>query len=453
MRACVELLLVSIADKSSSVLKRDVFLLLTRIFTSAIIARKLGPDMLGISVIVMLIPSYAEAFGRLKFDMAAVYFLGKRKYALGDVVWTLNLLALATSGLIVAAILWQFTWIYELLFARTSFDATGIVYLVLLGIPLHFLWMNYSYLLLHREDIATYNWMIVISALTSSLLAIALLVLTDLGLWAVVGSSVLATLLSLLYGVAKVGRTGRPGTRLNRALIADLFQYGSKLYAAGLVGQLQAYLTNLLVAIFLVPAQVAYFSLARGLGQVIDRFPAALGTILFPRLTKMDDANEAAQLVARAFRYMVVIMLAVGVLAAALVYPTVYLLYGVDYVPLVVPFLIMIPGIVAAGAASPFAQYFMSINRADLSATLLIPPLLVQVASAFWLIPQLGPEGAAIAFSTSLVLFALISTLTFAKMCKSITWNDLVTRRADLRDLLGHAARQLARLGPASRLT
>jgi hypothetical protein len=56
--------------------------------------------------------------------------------------------------------------------------------------------MNYSYLLLHREDIATYNWMIVISALTSSLLAIALLVLTDLGLWAVVGSSVLATLLS-----------------------------------------------------------------------------------------------------------------------------------------------------------------------------------------------------------------------------------------------------------------
>jgi hypothetical protein len=38
-------------------------------------------------------------------------------------------------------------------------------------------------------------------------------------------------------------------------------------------------------------------------------------------------------------------------------------------------------------------------------------------------------------------------------MCKSITWNDLITRRADLRDLLGHAARQFARLGVASKLT
>jgi hypothetical protein len=77
-------------------------------------------------VIVMLIPSYAEAFGRLKFDMAAVYFSASESMHLAMWSGTLNLLALATSGLIVAAILWQFTWIYELLFARTSFDATGI---------------------------------------------------------------------------------------------------------------------------------------------------------------------------------------------------------------------------------------------------------------------------------------------------------------------------------------
>lgn len=444
---------MSIGDKSSSVLKRDVFLLVTRIFTSAIIARKLGPEMLGISVIVMLIPSYAEAFGRLKFEMAAVYFLGKRKYAVGDVVWTLNLLALVTSGLVVAVILWQFAWIYGLLFSRSSFDATGLVYLVLLGIPLHFLWMNYSYLLLQREDIATYNRMIVISALVSSLLAIALLFLTDLGLWAVIGSSVLGTLLSLLYGMAKFGPTGSVGAHLNRTLIEDLFRYGSKLYAAGLVGQLQAYLTNLLVAMFLAPAKVAYFSLARGLGQVVDRIPAALGTILFPRLTKMDDAREAARLVARAFRYMVLIMLGAGVLGATLVYPAVYVLYGVDYVPVVTPFLILIPGIVAAGAVMPFAQYFLSVDRADLGVTLPIPPLVLQVLLALWLIPLLGPEGAAIAFSTSLVLFALISTWMFLRMCDGITARDLVVRREDLRDLVRHAARQFATLAAASRFT
>lgn len=442
---------MSIADKSSSVLKRDVFLLVTRIFTSAIIARKLGPEMLGILVILMLIPSYAEAFGRLKFDIAAVYFLGKRKYALGEVVWTLNLLALVTSGLIVAVILWQFTWLYGLLFSKSNLDVTGLIYLVLLGIPLHFLWMNYSYLLLHREDIATYNWMIIINALVSSLFAIALLFLTELGLWAVVGASVLATLLSLVYGAARLGATGRVGTRLNRPLIRDLFQYGSKLYAGGIVGQLQAYLTNLLVAMFLVPAQVAFFSLARGLGQMIDRVPAALNTILFPRLTKIDDGREAAELAARAFRYLLALLLVVGVLAAALAYPAVYILYGANYLPLVGPFLILIPGVLAAGATTPFMQYFMSINRTDLGITLPIPPLALQVATALWLIPRLGPEGAAIAFSGSLLLFALITVWMFVKVSKSITWLDFMIRREDLRYLHGYALRQLSTLMTASR--
>ena len=63
-----------LASKSTSILKRDVFLYAMKIFTSVIIARKLGPEMLGVFVILSLIPSYAESFGRLKFDIAAVYF-------------------------------------------------------------------------------------------------------------------------------------------------------------------------------------------------------------------------------------------------------------------------------------------------------------------------------------------------------------------------------------------
>ena len=69
---------MSFAKKSYSLFQRDVFLFLTNIITSVIIARKLGPDMRGLFAILLLIPGYAEAFGRLKFDIAAVYFLGKK---------------------------------------------------------------------------------------------------------------------------------------------------------------------------------------------------------------------------------------------------------------------------------------------------------------------------------------------------------------------------------------
>lgn len=424
---------MSIANNSSSVLKRDVFLYATKIFTSAVIARKLGPETLGISAVLFLIPSFAEAFGRMKLDIAAVYFLGKQKYVIGEVVWTLNFLALVAAGLIIAAILWQFDWLYGLLFSQSGFDARYLMYFVLLSIPLQFLWMNYSYLLLHKDHVATYNWMIIIKALISSFLAIALLLVFDLGLWAVVGASVLGILLSLLFALARFGPTERKGPRLNRPLIRDLFQYASKLYAAGLVGQLQTYLTNLLVATFLVPAHMAFFSLARGFGDMIDRVPAALNTILFPRLTKTHSRAEAAGLAARAFRNLLVLLSAVGVLAAVFVFPAVYVVYGSEYLPLVVPFWILLPGILAAGTTTPFMQYFMSINRADLGITLPIPSLVLQVLIALWLIPRFGVAGAALAFSLGLLLSSGINIWMFLRLSVCTARGDLAVRGDDLR--------------------
>ncbi len=426
---------MSLAAKSTSILKRDAFLYATKIFTSVIIARKLGPEMLGVFVILSLIPSYAESFGRLKFDIAAVYFLGKQKYRMGEVVLTLNMFALATSGLIVGAIFWQFDWIYGILFSKTKYDATVLTHFILLQIPLHFLWMNYIYLILHKEDVVTYNRMIIINALVSSLLSITLLLLFDLGLWAVAGSTVLGTLLSLIYGIIALGAIGPTGKLFNMLLIRDLFQYGSKLYAGGLIGHFQANITNLLTALYLVPAQVAFFSLARGFGQMMDRVPAALNTILFPQLTKTVDPDEAARIAARAFRLILVLLIAVAVIAMTLIHPAVHLMYGSAFLPLVVPFLILIPGIVLSGATTPFMQYFMSINRPDLGVTLPILPLAIQVALALLIIPMWGPEGAALSFTAGLVAFSLMSLWMFLRTSGCTLRSDLMVRREDLRYL------------------
>ena len=427
---------MSIADKSSSILKRDVFLYATKILTSVIIARKLGPEMLGVYMILLLIPSYAESFGRLKFDAAAVYFLGKHKYRMSEMVVSLNLIALVTSGLIIVVIFWQFDWIYAFLFSKTKYDVSTLMQLVLLQIPLHFLWMNYSYLIIHKEDVDTHNMMTIIQVLVSSLLAVILLLTTDIGLWAVAGSTLLGTLLSLIFGFLRLDSTGPAGKLINLPLIRDLFEYGSKLYVGGLVGHFQAYVTNLLTALYLVPAQVAFFSMARGFGQMMDRVPTALNTILFPRLTKTVDPDEAANLSARAFRLILVLLVMVGLIAAVLIYPAVRLMYGRDFLPLVVPFLILIPGIILSGATTPFMQYFMSVNRADLGVTLPILPLAIQVSLAFLLIPILGAEGAALAFSVGLVSFSLAIIWMFVRISACSLRNDLMVRGDDLRYLL-----------------
>jgi len=437
---------MSLAAKSHSILKLDVFLYATKIFTSVIVARKLGPEMLGVYMILLLIPSYAEAFGRLKFDAAAVYFLGKQKYRMSEVVVTLNFLALVTSGLIVSMILWQFDWIYNALFSKYKFDVSTMMQFVLLQIPLHFLWMNYIYLISFKEDVYTYNKMIIIQALVSSLLASILLLTSDIGLWAVVGSTLLGTLLSLTIGIVRLSSIGPPLKLVNMPLIRDLSQYGSKLYMGGLVGQFQAYVTNLLAVLYLVPAQVAIFFMARGFAQMIDRVPAALNTILFPRLTKISDPDEAALLCARAFRLILVLLTVVGIIAMALIHPAVQMLYGSEFLPMVAPFMILIPGITFSGAVTPFMNYFLSINRAELGVTLPIAPLALQIVMALLLIPSLGPSGAALSFSAGLVAFAIICICMFLRLSACTFRGDLMVSRADLRYLLQFTIAEVGRV-------
>ena len=99
---------MSFAKKAFSLFQIDAILFFTSIIIGAIIARKLGPDLRGLYAILLLIPSYAEAFGRIKFDIASVYFLGKGRMALGEMLFILNLLAILTSATLICFFIWQY---------------------------------------------------------------------------------------------------------------------------------------------------------------------------------------------------------------------------------------------------------------------------------------------------------------------------------------------------------
>ena len=126
---------MNFANKSFSLLQRDMFLFFTNLATGIVIARFLGPTMMGLWVILLLIPGYAEAFGRFKFDIAAVYFLGKRKTSIGEMVFILNILALLTSIILVSLFIWQFDWFYTRLFHGSPVDMRLLTYFILLIIP------------------------------------------------------------------------------------------------------------------------------------------------------------------------------------------------------------------------------------------------------------------------------------------------------------------------------
>ena len=84
---------MNLTDKLFSIFTRDVILFITSLLTGVVIARYLGPEKMGIWALLLLIPGYAEAFGRLQLDVSSVYFIGKGKVKLGEVTFILHLVS------------------------------------------------------------------------------------------------------------------------------------------------------------------------------------------------------------------------------------------------------------------------------------------------------------------------------------------------------------------------
>jgi len=422
---------MSISSKAFSLFQRDIFLFFTNLVTGIVIARKLGPTALGIWAILQLIPSYAEALGRLKFDIAAVYFLGKGKYRVGEMIFILNILAFASSLIIIGIFVWKFDYFYQLLFHNSQTDVRLLTYFVLSLIPMQFLIMNYKYLHIYREDIHTYNLMIIIQALLSSLINIVLLISSNLGLPVVVFASFIASFSALLYGAVKLRQNDKMIPNLNMAMIKDLASYGSKFYLAGVIGHLNAYITNFIVVLYLLPAQVAFFSMARGKEQLILKIPNAISVIIFPRISKLDNNEESAQLAAKAFRVSFLMVFVVGILAFIFIKPLIWLLYGENYLPAVLPFCVILPGLVISASSGLLGQYFAGTGRPDIIMKMSIVPLIIQITLAFILIPAWGLLGASIVFLTAILIESLIRIIVFCYVSSCSIRRDLFLKRAD----------------------
>ena len=83
-----------------SIFGQETLVIVLAFLTSVIVARWLGPVQLGYFYIILLIPNYAEKFGRLGLiDHAAVYYIKKEKYALGTALTHVGTISLLFSFL------------------------------------------------------------------------------------------------------------------------------------------------------------------------------------------------------------------------------------------------------------------------------------------------------------------------------------------------------------------
>lgn len=408
---------------------------MTNTITSIAIARTLGPEIMGLWVILSLVTIYAETFGRLKLEVASVYYLGQGKYSEKDAERTLNSVAILVSAIICLPTL---VWSKQLCLYLFDGSINNLFYLrvILLQVPFSFLYMNYSYLLIYKENTGIYNRMTIIKALVSSVGALLLIYVFNLRLGGVVYSSIASVLFGFIYGFFNSKILPEKGLKLiNLSLLRDFASYGSKLYVAGIVGNLNVYVIRTILAVYLSPASLAFYSIAQDRATLLNKIPESLNILLFSRISKLQNGREKSDLAARSLRIVGFVMLLAGVSSLFVIEPLIKLLYGEDFLPMVMPFKILIPGILALGCISILIQFFNGVGKISIQIWIYFIILVIQVALSFLLIEKYGVNGASVVFSVSMTLTFILSIILFLNVSGN-TVRSLIFTKKDFQFLI-----------------
>jgi O-antigen/teichoic acid export membrane protein len=423
---------MTLTDKIASIVARDVILFLTTLLTGAVIARQLGPESMGIWTLILLIPSYAEAFGRLQFDVAIIYFLGKGEVKVGEAAFILNFIAIIMSSLILIVFIYNFDWFYSFIFSNTDESIDTLIYATLCIIPLRFIYLNYSYLLISQEKIKNYNKLVILQAVITSFFSMLFIFLLNAGIMGALLGNIFGLVFSIVYGIIRVNYIERIAVNLNFKLIYKMFLYAGHFYINGLIGFFQGNVTSLISAIFITPTQIAFYAISKSICEITTKMvPAAMNTLLYPKISYLDNIKESGHLTAYSFRITLLILSVSSIILIFLIDFFVELLYGVEYLPLINSFYIMIFGVALSQSSSVLVSYFSGIGRASILPKMTIFPLLVQVTLAIALIPDFGIIGGAIAFSVSSFLLFIFQIFFFIRI-SGLKINDIMPRYPDV---------------------
>tara|TARA_B110000459_G_scaffold166629_1_gene184793 strand:- start:829 stop:2160 length:1332 start_codon:yes stop_codon:yes gene_type:complete len=434
---------MSISDNSLSLFNRDIFVYSTKLITGAIIARILGPIGLGIWIIFEMIPSYCEAFGRLKFDIASVYYLGQKKYGLGEITFLLNITSLISSFILITLIFINIDLIDVYLFKDLEINPI-VLYIVLLYIPLLFISINYQYIFIHLGDITAYNILIIIKGVLSSVISIFLLLVFDMGIVAMAIGLVIAHFIAVLYSYWKVHKIENMKYKIKRVLLVDMAKYSYKLYFSGLVSHFSNYISSLIVVLLLGPAQVAFYQLGKSRIELLSKIPSSIGTIIHPLMSNADQSIlQSSKLLSQSIRISLVLMSTSGVLACIFIYPLTLLLYGKDFIPLVIPFWILAPSIIVFYSCSLVTPYFLSVGRPDIPLKISLIPIIPQVFFCYFFIPKFGISGAALSAALSFLIISFVQIIVFKKFTGITYSNIIIPKIEDYKLILNFIKRKL----------
>jgi O-antigen/teichoic acid export membrane protein len=417
---------MSIATNS---LRTYIFRIATGIFgvlIGILIARFLGPAGKGYySGIFLFYGTFTAVAGTL--GPAITYQITHLKKSPPAVFLTASLYSVCIGFLAILAF-----WIYT--FIKPSFQP-GMIWMVVAVTPLTLILTNLNGLFQGLNRIATLNWI----GIASGFLQLSLLCVGFFGFQIKVETAVVFWLVGQLFTVAAALWVSREFWQaplhngFSFSLLKSLLSFGGQISLSSLIGILNSRIDSFLVLAFLKTKQYGLYSVAVNAAELLWYASGAISVAICAHVG-LAGREQAGRLTAKAVRHTLLINTPLAVVMWSISW-LIPLIYGERFSSAMLPYRILLPGILAYSIASIYSTFFTNqLGKPKFPLLISLISMLIDLGASLILIPRLGMIGGALANTISYVISISLLTIIFCKKA-NISLSDLFrVSREDVAD-------------------
>lgn len=373
-----------------------VGLVVVGLITSVLVARALGPEGRGLYIVAITIGAVGVQLGNVGLAAANTYHVARDRSLAAVLVGNSIAASLVIGGLGAGGLAVLF------LARPTIAPLRGVLlYLALASVPVGLLSLLLQKLLIGLDRIRQANQI----DLGGRLLGTVALVLLLVGERVSVESLFLAMFLVgpvvLIWIVVRLRGLVPESPRFDRSILRESLGYGSKAWLVSLFSFLVIRSDLVMVQYLRGAGETGQYSIAVTLADFAYLLPLVVGTVLFPKLSAMDDVEERWRL-AKRWAAVVGATMAIGVTTAPFLAASVIrLAYGPEFEPAVPALLWLLPGILFLGIETVIAQFLAASGMPRTLPLAWGGALVLNVGLNVTLLPQLGFVGAGVSSTIS----------------------------------------------------
>ncbi len=404
--------------------------LILGVFSSVIIARRLGPEGKGIYMLAILLPSLIVAFANLGIGPATVYYVAKKRYSRPEVAGNNILFALGISifSLVCGLLLILF-------FNQTIFPGVAKIYLIfgLSLIPFSLIFVYLNSIFVGAQRFIEYNFINILH----SLLFLSFIIIGLLAFRAGISGAIFAlafawfttdmVLLKLTKGVS-----GGINFRLNLDYCKKISTYGIQAHLANIIGFLNLRLDIFIVNRFLNLSAVGFYSVAVILAERIWMVSQVASIIIFPMISGEIDEHKRKEFTPLVARIVFWITATGAIILFFLSHWIIEMLYSSVFLPAVRPVQILLFGIVTLSISRILAHDLAGRGRPILNAYIAIGSLFTNIILNVILIPKYGISGVALASTVSYTISFLVTLWIYCRITENSWTKVILPQQGDL---------------------